>query len=196
MLNRQLPGADAKAFEVRAVTDTDASALQEWLQHAGLRRLGREAVHQAVDIVAHRAAFHPVRNYLNALRWDGTERLSTWLHDYLGAENCDYTKGIGTMFLVSMVARIFKPGCQADYMVVLEGPQGILKSDGVQILGRRLVFRQSARRDERQGRVATPARQVVDRGCRNARHEQSRDGVTQVFHQPHHRTLPAELRSA
>jgi hypothetical protein len=55
MLNRQLPGADAKAFEVRAVTDTDASALQEWLQHAGLRRLGREAVHQAVDIVAHRA---------------------------------------------------------------------------------------------------------------------------------------------
>ncbi|WP_374308796.1 VapE domain-containing protein [Methylocella sp.] len=119
----------------RPVRDTDVTQLQEWLQHSGLRKIGRDTVHQAVDLRAQECAFHPVRDYLAALVWDGKPRAGKWLSYYLGAEPSPYVEGIGPMFLVAMVARIFEPGCKADYMMVLEGPQGARKSSACAMLG-------------------------------------------------------------
>lgn len=100
-------------------------------------------MHQAAELVAVKHSFHPVRNYLNALAWDGTPRLDTWLSYYLGVERLnakapiggDYVDAIGRMFLISAVARIFEPGCQCDYALVLEGEQGNLKSSACTVLG-------------------------------------------------------------
>jgi predicted P-loop ATPase len=112
----------------RPLTDKDISDIQTRLQHFGLERIGREPVRDAVDACAREHGFHPVRDYFEALQWDGENRVNSWLLSYLGAEETAYARAIGRMFLIAMVARIFEPGCKADYMPILEGPQGTLKS--------------------------------------------------------------------
>jgi predicted P-loop ATPase len=133
-LLKPIPGSTITSELPRPLTDDDVAALQIWLQRAGLPRIGKDSVHQAVDLRARECAFHPVRDYLDALIWDKQPRLQRWLVDYLGAEKTDYTQGIGAKFLISMVARILAPGCKADYMVVIEGLQGELKSTACAVL--------------------------------------------------------------
>jgi predicted P-loop ATPase len=139
MLAAPLPtvsgGIGNEAELVRPLLDTDATRLQEWLQRIGLPKIGRDQVFQAVDLRAVERRFHPVRDYLNGLVWDRVPRVQDFFPTYFGAARTSYVHGIGPMFLCAMVARVFEPGCKADYMVVLEGPQGILKSAACKILG-------------------------------------------------------------
>jgi predicted P-loop ATPase len=134
-LMKALPGDNApEAFSPRQLIDQDVTRLQEIIQLAGLTNIGKDVMHTAVGLRSYERKFHPVRDYLNNIKWDGKKRLSRWLHDYLGADPTTLSRGIGQMFLVSMVARIFDPGCKADYMIVLEGAQGALKSTVCKIL--------------------------------------------------------------
>lgn len=77
---------------------------------------------------ARRAPYDPLTDYLQGLKWDGTERLSRWLISYAGAEDCDYSIMVGRKWLVGAVARALEPGCKMDTMLVLEGEQGTGKS--------------------------------------------------------------------
>jgi predicted P-loop ATPase len=122
-------------FEPRPLNDDDVTRVQEWLQGAGLKRIAKDAVRDAVSLVAKENSYHPVREYLEALKWDGKPRVNVWLTTRLGADLTPYTQKIGTWFLISMVARIFEPGCKADYMMTLEGVQGALKSSACAALG-------------------------------------------------------------
>lgn len=133
MLVRNI-GGKANLLVPRPVQDVDITALQEWFQLNGLPLIGTETVHKAVDLRAHDHSFHPVRSYLNSLQWDGKSRVETWLHSYLGGDDSAYVKAIGSMFLIAAVARIFQPGCKADYMLILEGLQGEYKSEVCKVL--------------------------------------------------------------
>jgi predicted P-loop ATPase len=129
VMTRSLPGTRIeKVVEKRAIRDVDVSEIQEWMQCNGIARISREVVQQACDLVAMEHAFHPIRDYLDSLKWDGTPRIDTWLSKYAGVKNSEYVRKIGRFFLLSMVARVMHPGCKCDYALVFEGTQGLEKS--------------------------------------------------------------------
>jgi len=137
------------AFSLRAVTqqpapwpqsttganwsDFDDSQLAAWLQRYGVAVNSRVAA-EAAQTIAQENLFHPVKDYLETLAWDQTTRIETWLSAYVGAEDSTFTRAIGPRWLISAVARIYRPGCQADCVLLLEGPQGSLKSSTLRTL--------------------------------------------------------------
>jgi predicted P-loop ATPase len=91
-------------------------------------------VGRAIQAAARHNAFHPVREYFDALVWDGTPRLDRWLITHLHAEDSLYIRAIGPRYLISAVARIYQPGCKVDHILVLEGPQGKQKSEALRTI--------------------------------------------------------------
>jgi hypothetical protein len=120
----------------RPLTDDDVGRVQEWMQYEwdGLPGIARDTVHQAVDMRCRDNRIHPLRDWLNGLVCDAEPRVGSWLHVYLGAEDNAYTREIGKLFLISMIARIMEPGCKCDYMLILEGGQGDEKSTACAVL--------------------------------------------------------------
>ena len=118
----------------RSITDDDVLNAQIELQRGPLSSVSKETVHHAILVAAKSSSFHPIRDDLNARPWDGVCRLDSWLSAYMGADPTEYAGLVGRKFLISMVARIFQPGCQVDHMLILEGPQGCGKSACCRIL--------------------------------------------------------------
>ena len=88
-----------------------------------------------VAIKAQQRRFHPIKRYLESLKWDGVERVDTLLIDLLGAEDNIYTREAMRKALLAAVKRIYEPGSKFDYILVLSGPQGCGKSTLVSMLG-------------------------------------------------------------
>jgi predicted P-loop ATPase len=127
---RPPPWRGAKVAKWADDHDTRACA---WFQDVGIpANVG--VVGRAIQTIAREKPVHPVREYLKDLHWDRTPRLDRWLTSYFGVEDNPYVRAVGSRFLVSAVARVFKPGCQADNMLILEGHQGILKSSALRAL--------------------------------------------------------------
>ena len=72
--------------------------------------------------------YHPIKNYLNGLEWDGEPRLDTLFIDYLGVKDTPYTRAVTRKAFVAAVRRIRHPGIKFDNMLILSGPQGGYKS--------------------------------------------------------------------
>ena len=150
---------------------------------------------RAIQAAARFNRFHPLRDYLNPLTWDGTSRIGTWLTVYLGASDNPYTRAIGPRFLISGVARILTSGCKVDTMPILEGPQGRRKSMALRKLfepwytDRLSAFATKDAAMEMAGVLG-------GRGCRDGGHQQGRDGHEQGVHLAPVRPLPSALWQA
>lgn len=96
---------------------------------------GKDRLKDAMDILLTHHREHPIRKYLNALKWDGVKRLDTMIIDYLGAEDNALTRAITRIQMVGAVARVMRPGVKFDYCLIMQGAQGIGKSSLLNILG-------------------------------------------------------------
>lgn len=107
--------------------DADESRLRAYLEKVyAISAKGN--IQDAVDNVFANQTFHPVKDYLLSLKWDGVPRLDSVIIDYIGADDTKANREITHKTLVAAVARIFNPGCKFDYMTTLVGRQGIGKS--------------------------------------------------------------------
>ncbi len=115
--------------------DTDDSGLREFIEkYYKISSTAKCA--DALVLSFEKHTFHPVRDYLESLLWDGENRVETLFIDYLGAEDNSYVRVIAKKILVAAVARIYVPGIKFDNMPVLAGPQGIGKSTIIKKLGK------------------------------------------------------------
>lgn len=116
-------------------SDTDTTQLRLWINREKRVDFPTEVVDKAVLAAAMMKKIHPVRDFLDALRWDGKERLKTWLVEYAGAKDSSFVREASEKAILQAVNRMYNPGCKADYVLILEGNQGIGKSTLIEILG-------------------------------------------------------------
>lgn len=81
-----------------------------------------------IDIVSNENKYHPIRDYLESLVWDGIPRIENMLPHFLGAEKSKYTIGVMKMHMLAAISRIYEPGIKYDIMLCLVGSQGAGKS--------------------------------------------------------------------
>jgi predicted P-loop ATPase len=133
VVRQPLPWDGATGPFPRPWEDADDVRTAEWLQLRGIN-VAPMVVGRAIGAVARDHRIHPVRDWLEHLRWDGAPRIETWTRTYLGADPTAFHHTVGALWLISAVARIFRPGAKADHMLILEGPQGARKSTALKVL--------------------------------------------------------------
>lgn len=117
----------------RKIKNTDTVACAGWLEYTGMSPRIND-VGKIIGRVAEHNKYNPVTEALDAVVWDGTKRIAKWLTYYLGVEDTRINGLFGEKWLISAVARAYQPGCKADAMLVLEGPQGLKKSSTLRAL--------------------------------------------------------------
>ncbi len=117
------------------IIDDHILAIKDYLSEKFRMDAPRDKVSEVVSVLALKNSFHPVKNYLEKIKWDGTERLATWLKDYLRAVgDPEILECFGVRTLIGMIRRIYEPGCKFDTVLILQGDQGVGKSTAARIL--------------------------------------------------------------
>ena len=116
-----------------ALTDNDLYNIHLYCERTyGISNL--KTIEEALHIVAERNKYHPIRDFLNSLEWDGKERVCYALRQFLGADASDYTYEILKFFMLGAISRVFRPGVKFDYIICVVGDQGAGKSTFFRLL--------------------------------------------------------------
>lgn len=134
-LVKNLPWEKKRHNSYRQVDDLEVGHICLYLAQTYNVEFPVPKIWEALAIVAGEKSYHPIRNHLDELQWDGIPRLDTWLVRYCGTVDTKYTRAVGRKTLIGAVARIYQPGCKFDFVLVLEGKQGAGKSTVCRILG-------------------------------------------------------------
>lgn len=119
----------------RRLIDRDDANIRHYLEKAyGISHLSKTK--DAMQVWAQKTVFHPIRDFLQSIEWDGIQRVDSLLIDYQGAEDNEYTRTVTRKALVAAVARVMRPGIKFDTILTLVGEQGLKKSSLIAKLGK------------------------------------------------------------
>ena len=116
----------------KTLNDTDMKYILRRMEKYGI--FSEKKIESAIRIVANENRYHPIRDYLNGLKWDGTGWIAHVLHHFLGAAEDEYTCEAMKIFLLGAIKRVFQPGCKFETMLCLVGGQGAGKSSFFRLL--------------------------------------------------------------
>ena len=116
----------------KTLSDTDMKYILRRMEKYGIS--SEKKIESAIRIVANENRYHPIRDYLKGLKWDGTGRIAHVLHHFLGAAEDEYTCEAMKIFLLGAIKRVFQPGCKFETMLCLVGGQGAGKSSFFRLL--------------------------------------------------------------
>jgi len=114
--------------------DSDSARLKYFLGKERHFEPKSQNIEDALVTVGRYQKFHPIKRELESYKWDGIPRINDWMVKFLGVEDSAYHRNVGLKVLVAAIKRLYEPGCKFDYIMVLEGKQGIGKSRAIQIL--------------------------------------------------------------
>lgn len=118
----------------RPLSDRDDAQLRLYLERC-YDVTHRGNIQDAALVTVSDNSFHPVRDYLDALEWDGKYRLDDLFIRLFGADDTEYVRTVTRKVFAAAVARIYEAGCKFDYMLVLIGDQGVGKSTTIKLMG-------------------------------------------------------------
>lgn len=120
----------------REWTDDDTLFMTRYLQQSvGLVRISDDIVYKGIRLFARQDIRNEPRDWMGTLVWDNTPRIETFFIDCAGAPDTEYIRAVSRNFFISMTARVYRPGCKVDNMIIVEGPQGKLKSTLLSTIG-------------------------------------------------------------
>lgn len=109
--------------------DISAAKIAGYIEDVyGLKINYKEIVAKMLYVLTNERGFNPVKDFIETQHWDGKPRIDNLLIKYLGAEDTELNKAITRKWLIAAVARVYNPGCKFDYVLTLQGPQGIGKT--------------------------------------------------------------------
>ena len=116
-----------KRSPTASITDVDIFQIQRYLErNYGLK--SERNINKAISIIASENGYHPIKQYLESLEWDGEERIKHAMTKYLGVDEDEYSESLLKLLLTAAIKRIYEPGCKYDIMVCAVGGQGAGKS--------------------------------------------------------------------
>ena len=121
-------------YQDRPLKDTDYTRIKIWMKEHYNAKFTTQSIIESVNYIAEVNGKNPLIDWLGETTWDGVSRMDEWLVRACGAQDTKLTREIGRRWLVQCIARAMEPGCKADCVLILVGPQGARKSTTFRIL--------------------------------------------------------------
>lgn len=187
---------------MREWRDVDDTRLTVYMQQTiGMTGIPESVVGSAVRYVASQRVRHCVRESVAAVPWDKVPRIAHAFEDFWGVETnerqpCDYVRAISANFFIGLIARIMRPGCQLDTMVVFEGHQGIGKARALRVVGGDHYMLAAESIHNKDFFQALPGKWIVEIGEMESFSRAERERVKLVISTPVDRYRPSHARHA